>query len=56
MKNNKGKSVAELEKLIRQKEAELFELQKELEQAEEYRHEQTKKFIAKANDDDQDWR
>ena len=54
MKHNKGRSVSDLEKLIKQKENELFALQQELEQAEAYRRAQTKKYLAQNHEED-DW-
>lgn len=53
---HKSRSVADLEKLIKQKELELAELQMELQQAEDHRREQTKQFLKKnRRDDDMDW-
>ena len=53
---HKSRSVSDLEKLVKQKEAELAELQEELQQAEDYRREQTKQFLKKdRRDDDLDW-
>lgn len=54
MKHNKGRSVSDLEKLIKQKENELFALQQELEKAEEYRRARTKKYLAQ-NQEEDDW-
>lgn len=54
MKHNKGRSISDLEKLIKQKENELFALQQELKQAEAYRRVQTKKYLAQ-NQEEDDW-
>ena len=55
MKHHKIRSIAEIEKLIKQKENELFELQVELQQAENLRRDQTKKFLKRDNLDNEDW-
>ena len=55
MKHHKIRSIAEIEKLIKQKENELFELQVELQQAEDLRQKQTKRFLKKDNTDSEDW-
>jgi len=54
MKHNKVRSIRDLERLIKQKENELFALQQELEKAEEYRRIQTKKYLAQ-NQEEDDW-